>query len=205
MSRTEHIEPFALFGDYKDKFNKGVELEDGQYNLSLTSYSGPFGFGSVLEDLDITIDIGEYEGLKVNYQESVLESYSDLQDVGDARITRDGYNVVLESGAWKTVDIEYEILQDTVLRFSYKTFKEGEIQGIGFINANGDLEETFFQLDGSQLLGIQDYNNDRDGFFEIEVGKYFTGSFDKLVLVNDDDNNTGAMSQFTSIELGEFV
>ncbi len=106
------------------------------------------------------------------------------------------------------MDLFEEITETTVLEFDFKSDSEGEIHGIGFINEEGDLESTFFQIDGSQDLGIQDFNGAYEtgsGFnsYTIPVGEYFTGSADQIVLVSDDDADLGATSTFSNIGLIE--
>jgi len=205
-SRMENVEPYALFGDNNGNFFGGKQLADGIHTATLTVYEGKNGTGSVLEQVNLEFDIGDYDSVIINGSPSTISSYSESQDAGTATVSSDQSAIELEGSAWKAVDLFEFITEETVLKFDFKSDAEGEIQGIGFIDENGDLESTFFQLDGSQELGIQAFN---DGYetgsgyqsYTIPVGEYFTGSVEQLVLVSDDDVDIGAMSAFSNIGL----
>ncbi len=70
---------------------------------------------------------------------------------------------------------------------------------------------TFFQLYGSDTYAAleQDFNNyqSTDGWkdYEISLGQYFTGDYDRLVFFNDFDanNHIGGSAQFRNIVLEE--
>jgi hypothetical protein len=131
------------------------------------------------------------------------------QDTGTATVSNNQSSVKLEGSAWKSLDLFGKITEETVLTFDFKSNVEGEIQGIGFANESDvkrDLKPMFFQLDGSEKWGIQDFSDTYEtgsGFksYAIPVGEYFTGSVDHIVLVNDDDAGLGSMSTFSHIGL----
>ncbi|MDJ0508804.1 MAG: hypothetical protein QNJ64_06085 [Crocosphaera sp.] len=74
---------------------------------------------------------------------------------------------------------------------------------------------TIFQLYGTQTFANQAFNdyeglNDSqavDGWkdYSISLGQYFTGEYDRLVFVNDNDtiDNLGGAGQFRNIVLSE--
>ncbi len=206
-SRVENVEPYALFGDNgKGNFFGGKQLSDGAHSITLTVYSDKNGKGSVLEKVTVEFEVGDYDSVLIDGSAHIVSSYSEAQDEGVATVSIDQSAIELEGSAWKSLAINEDITEATVLEFDFKSDAEGEIQGIGFVNEDGELETTFFQLDGSQTLGIQDFN---DGYetgsgytsYSIPVGQYFTGSVQQLVLVNDDDANLAAMSTFDNISL----
>ncbi|WP_172295028.1 hypothetical protein [Pseudoruegeria sp. HB172150] len=128
-------------------------------------------------------------------------SYSGKQDKGSFEVTDHGATLIQTGNAWNHVLIDYEVTSRTILTFGYETLVEGEVHAIGFENDENPDATTFFQLDGSQGFGIQDFNGLSDtgqDTFAIPVGRYFTGTFDRLVFVTDQDGvpgNPAALAQ----------
>jgi len=203
-SKIESVAPYALFGDNAEgNFFGGKELDDGMHFATLTAYSGKNGKGSVLEKVTVNFEIGNYDAVEVNGLPGVVGSYSAAQDKGTAKVWGNKSSIALEDNAWKTIDISKVIEKDTVLNVKFKSDMEGEIHGIGLSNGQDNLENTFFQLDGSQILGIQDFNGSYQtgsgwNSYSIPVGEHFTGEFNQIVLITDDDAGVGASSVFDS-------
>ncbi len=158
-----------------------------------------------------------------------LESYGDAsvnngnsvpQDTPEGQVTYNdnGNEVQLENNTRKSLDITgYTVTENTRLSFQFRSEDEAEIQGIGFDNDDdlfNDLN-TIFQLYGTQTFANQAFNdylglNDPqavDGWkdYSISLGQYFTGEYDRLVFVNDNDtiDNLGGEAQFRNIVLSE--
>lgn len=209
--KIENVAPYALFGDNgKGNFFGGAQLADGNHTITLTTYSGKNGKGSVLEEVAVNFEVGDYDSVMIDGSLATISSYSTSQDSGTATVSNDQSAIKLEGSAWKSVDIFEEITETTTLEFDFKSDAKGEIQGIGFTNGEGELQSTFFQLYGSQNLGIQDFNGVYEtgsGFssYTIPVGQYFTGQVDQLVLVSDDDADIGVVSTFDNISLFELI
>jgi len=210
-SQVENVEPYALFGDNgKGNFFNGKSLSDGTHFATLTAYSGKNGKGSVLEKITVEFNVGDYDTVVVGGTSSAVSSYSSTQDKGSATVSENQMSVELEGSAWKSLDHFKQITEMTVMEVGFKSATEGEIQGIGFSNGQEDLSSTFFQLDGSQELGIQAFNDQYEtgsgsDTYIIPVGQFFTGEFDELVLINDDDAGLGASSAFENISFFEAV
>ncbi|MEA5510192.1 Calx-beta domain-containing protein [Crocosphaera sp. UHCC 0190] len=145
---------------------------------------------------------------------SVLNGKSVPQDTPQAAVTYlDNNNQVkLENNAWKYFDLtNYNITANTALTFQFRSDSEGEIQGLGFDNNDNlfDNTNTIFQLFGTQSFGNQAFNNYNtvDGWktYTINVGDFFTGNYNRLIFMNDNDtpNNLGSSSQFRNIILEE--
>ena len=84
---------------------------------------------------------------------------------------------------------------------------QGEIQGIGFDNDDGISAGSTFTFYGSQTWGIQDYKDYAGSapgvkHYMIPVGQFFTGTYQYLVFVNDDDAAPEGDSKFSNIEIG---
>ena len=114
---------------------------------------------------------------------------------------------ICSGNSWKQLNVPYDVTPDTVIEFDFQSNVEGEIQAIGF-DTNGVLNTSdhFFQLFGAQAWwGNQDYHDYSVGqglrHYVIPIGQYFTGSFSRLVLANDDDAGISADSLFSSIQI----
>lgn len=156
------------------------------------------------------ISLFEQSGLLVDGMSFPVESYGGpTQDFGTASISPDGTQATLTDNAWKKVALNTTITANTILAFDFKSDIEGEVHAIGF-DIDDDIfsTNTLFQLDGSQAFGQQAFAGQYttgSGFrhYEIPVGNFFTGSFDRLVFAMDDDAGIGADSTFANITLFE--
>ncbi|MGB5593325.1 MAG: hypothetical protein WBM32_16895 [Crocosphaera sp.] len=143
---------------------------------------------------------------------NTLESYGGSQDKPEAVVTykNNSSEVQIKNNSWKSFDLgNYNVTPNTVLTFDFLSSEQGEIQGIGFDTDNSLSRKTAFQLYGTQTWGNQAFNNYKTGqdwkTYSLNVGAFFTGSFDRLVFVNDNDtaDNLGSSSQFRNIVLEE--
>ncbi|MEA5534241.1 hypothetical protein VB691_09495, partial [Crocosphaera sp. XPORK-15E] len=165
----------------------------------------------------LTININgnsETNSLQTYGNASVLNGKSSPQDTSRSIVTYDdhGNEAKIKNNGWKQLAINnYNITANTVLNFEFRSTSQGEIQGIGFDNNDNvfDNTNTLFQLYGTQTWGNQAFNNyaanDNWKAYSINVGDYFTGNFDRLAFMNDDDANVGGISQFRNIVLSEEV
>ena len=101
------------------------------------------------------------------------------------------------------------VTPNTVIEFDFQSDREGEIHAVGF-DTNDSLSpaDPFFQLYGTQVWwGNQAYHNydpaQGPRHYTIPIGKYFTGSFTRLVFANDDDAAVLGESVFSNIRLYE--
>lgn len=149
-----------------------------------------------------------------------LSSYGGItQDKGSFTLSDDKTEIEFKGNSWNKLDINnYNITNNTVLKFEFQSNAEAEIQGIGFDNddviSNGDArshsaERTqLFQVSGTQDWGIELENSYTIGSgwqtYEVNVGDYISGEFNYLTLVSDDDViNSTAQTQFRNISLSE--
>ena len=136
--------------------------------------------------------------------------YAGSQDQGTATVSSAGNAVTLTDNAWKQLAADVTVTSDTVLTFDFSSTAEGEIHGIGFERDGVLSEEFIFQLDGSQNWGIQAFDGlystgSGSRTYSIDVGQYFTGDFDRIVFVMDDDAGAGGNSTFANIEISTGV
>ncbi|MFK7839406.1 MAG: hypothetical protein AB8B83_03665 [Bdellovibrionales bacterium] len=141
-------------------------------------------------------------------------SYAGAQDSGGpVVVTNANQDFELSGNLWKRVFIDYTITPDTVLEFEYASTNIPEIASIGFDNDNtfNNDDDRFF-LHGTQLGGlaysapIPTYQYTGGGAFEsysIPVGTFFTGNFDYITFINDDDVVPTGNSFFRNVTLRE--
>ena len=129
------------------------------------------------------------------------------QDEGTATVAAGGSELRLSTGAWKSIDFAYEITPSTVIEFEFKPTGQGEVHGIGFDDDEYLSLERIFQVYGTQEHGIQDYHNyTGSGWrsYSIPVGQFYTGSFDRMFFVMDQDEAGGtAESLFKNVRVYE--
>ncbi|WP_208349176.1 hypothetical protein [Pseudaestuariivita rosea] len=159
----------------------------------------------------LELDLDPVDTLIFNETPLAVLSYGD-QDGGTFEIDRRGDQLIQSENAWNHLLIDHEITEDTILTFRLDTQGQAEIFGIGFDNDDTPDSDTYFQLGGTQQgFGIQDFNAGPDGnpsgqFYSIPVGEYFTGQFDRLVFVTDQDDpnaDAQATSFWSSVSLFE--
>ncbi len=235
LSGTQQVGVSDFKDDVTGKGWKTYQIELGEYFTGDVSYltfvndhdGGKKNAHSLFRNIKI------YEGNSNNLKQAKTEEDSDSELLLTVQNSTNNYNVFSYGGStqdkatftiyddqkeieikdngWKKLDINnYNIKENTVLKFEFQSTQEGEIQGIGFDNDdiinNGDRNHLFKVL-GTQDWGIEieDEYTVGSGWqtYTINVGQYFTGEFDYLTLANDDDANSKAQSQFRNISLYE--
>jgi hypothetical protein len=152
-----------------------------------------------------------------SFSSAILIDFDDYTISGFAnQDNSNGVATILDSGAtlnlvgntWKSfLNINTVVTSSTVLYFDYMSTVEGENQSIGFEDDNVITASTLFQLFGTSNTGANHDFNDyqlSDGWkeYSIDVGNFFTGSFNRLLFVNDHDSSPrDATSFFRNIEI----
>lgn len=141
-------------------------------------------------------------------------SYAGSQDSGTpVTVTNGGEDFTLAGNLWKRLFIDYTITPDTVLEFEYASTTTPEISGIGFDNNNtlNNDNDRFF-LNGTQFGGVSyaaptpTYQYTGAGAYQrysIPVGAFFTGDFDYITFINDDDTPPTGNALFRNVFLRE--
>lgn len=134
---------------------------------------------------------GDTNCTQINFNDNPINSFGGSQDKGAFEIQDDGLTVYIENNAWKAINLNYTITENTVIAFDFKSTVEGEILGIGFDNDNSISSSYAFKLHGTQNWGIRDFDNyGNDGewkSYSIPVGTFYTGEFNKLFFMGDHD------------------
>ena len=141
---------------------------------------------------------------------SAVSSYGKRDKTGaeGAEISDGGASLTVSGNAWKQAALPgvVTIGDDTVLRFTVDIppGAEGELQGIGLErdtdigNSNGEI----FQIagtDGKKGISTKYFQGPTDGpvTIEIDLGHLAGQRFDRLVLMNDDDDPLGGTASMT--------
>lgn len=141
-------------------------------------------------------------------------TYISGQDAGgNATLTGNDTVTFANGSPWKRLAFNYTITPDTVLVFDYTSTLAGDISTIGFDNDQnyGNDNRRFF-LYGTQTTGVTTaapvptYLYTTPGVtrhYEIPVGTFFTGAFNHLAFIMDDDSNPRGNATFSKIILRE--
>lgn len=133
-------------------------------------------------------------------------SYGEGEDTsGNVEISADGTQLVMSGNRWQKVNQNITITPDTVLEFDFQSDAEGEIHAIGFDTDNSPSADRSFQIFGSEnwgITGAYQYSGLQTEHVTIPVGEYFTGEFNRMVFINDEDNaSPQSNSRFSNIAL----
>lgn len=182
-------------GSYTLVGSDGVTIKTGGSFTSseTTSFCEPAGSNSNCIEIDFN-----------NY---TVNSYGGSQDNGTSSDVGGGDGVAIFNNAWKSISLNYTVTANTVIEFQFGSTAGAEIHGIGFDNNNSISSGFTFQLYGTQNWGNRDFDYTTFGSwqaFTIPVGQYYTGVFDRLFFVDDNDANpTTGNSYFRYIKIYE--
>ena len=152
------------------------------------------------------------------FNQSNFGSYGGDQDVnGQVKVSNDGSQVELSGNGWKKTDIDYDVTDQTILSFEFKSDAIGELHGIGVEKDNtwDNGNDVAFIVAGTQndvgdrsSLNFDYHDDDTVNWqsYEVALGDYIDGTVSGLTFVNDDDQS-GALpsSMFRNVELTEAV
>ncbi|MEM1000210.1 MAG: T9SS type A sorting domain-containing protein [Bacteroidota bacterium] len=142
----------------------------------------------------------------VNFSNLNIISYG-TDDFGPSYVEDGGLTLELGANSWKYIDFPYTVTANTVLQVDFRSTIEGEIHGIGFDNDNIIGPNYVFKFHGSQTYAFSNYDNYVPSAwttYTIPVGTFYTGSFDRLGFINDNDANpTVGNSWFRNVRVFE--
>lgn len=143
----------------------------------------------------------------INFNDYALSSYANQDGAGSASVVDGGATLQLTGNTWKSLAFNYNVTASTVLYFDFMSTLESESTLVGLDNNNSVSANTLFQLFGTQDTSALDafYNYSiADGWtqYTINLGSFFTGSFDRLVFANDQDaGSVLTNSIFSNLEI----
>ncbi|RJG51336.1 hypothetical protein [Motilimonas pumila] len=159
-------------------------------------------------ELDRSVLVDEQYSQTVDFNAQTLLSFgpNDNNKTGNVSVSADGKSLSLGMNRWQYVEGDFRITAGTVLEFDVLMNTTGEIQGIAFENDLTPTSSSAFKLAGSQNWGISGYRYTELGVVKtiaINVGQHFTGDFNKLVFISDNDNGSSGDITFTNVTLKE--
>ncbi|MEN1704526.1 MAG: LamG-like jellyroll fold domain-containing protein, partial [Planctomycetota bacterium] len=163
----------------------------------------------VAEGDEVGLSIDAWKPQAIDLSASPLETYGGVSQDVDVDAVVEGGVLTMTGNGWKSLPFDYEVTEDTVLQFQFRSTGEGEIHGIGLDSDASLSADRMFKVLGTQNWGISDFAQEAspDGewvTYRIPVGEYFTGSVDRLVFIDDHDvPNPSANSQFRNVEVFE--
>ena len=133
--------------------------------------------------------IGDSNTLDLN-NAIVYDAFQDGQSAGS--FTQSENNINFFGNNWKRIFVDYDITATTVIEFDFRSSVEADIQAIGFDNdaSQGNSSAQQFKLYGEQNYGnltFDNYSGTDWVHYSIPVGTFYTGNFDYLTLIADDD------------------
>jgi len=168
-----------------------------------TSYTSDIAIDNI--EMRVSDETGMTPCPLLNFTGQIV-SFGGTQDNGSYSVFLQGDRVDLYGNAWKAHPIDYSVTPNTMLQFDFKSTGQGEIQGIGLDNNNSISTSYSFQLTGTQNWGIQNFNNYSGSdwvSYSIPVGSFFTGAFNKITFLNDNDSGSGNDTRFRNVRIYE--
>ena len=135
-----------------------------------------------------------------------VNAYGNGQDQGSSNVSNGV--LTLANNAWKYINYNYTVTANTVIEFDFYSTSEGEIQGLGFDTDNNISSGATFRVYGTQNWGVSNYDNYASNAgswktYAIPAGQFYTGTFNRLFFVCDDDANGGGNASFRNIKVYE--
>ena len=197
----------------KDAFGDGICCNYGNGSYSLTDANGQvLAKGSTFGAVETkSFCLGGNTSTPpvcpvINFNNYTISGFSNQDTKGTHQVQDAGVTLHLNGNTWKQIPYNYTVTPSTVLEFEFRSTKEGEIQGIAFENDNSISPGFSFRVYGNQNWGIANYN-DYSGTawkkYTIPVGSFFTGNFNKLVFIGDDDANALQTAYFRNVKVYE--
>jgi len=154
----------------------------------------------------------------ITFEADSVGSYGGGQDRdGQFTVSEGGDELSLSGNTWKDIPFPYAVTENTVIEFEFRSTSEGEAHCIGFAQGDdtgGRDGRHAFKIHGTQDWGFGTMHESGNAepyagggewqSFQIDVGEFFTGEFDALTFVNDDDvRNSEADGSFRNVRVYE--
>jgi photosystem II stability/assembly factor-like uncharacterized protein len=188
-----------------DKHGDGLCCGYGQGNYSLTDENGmELASGADYDHNDVTTFCVEAQAdcPAINFNDGTISSFTTFQDSENSivEIQDGGSTLFVSNNGWKAFSYNYSITSNTYLRFDFRSTQEGEIHAIGFNDSNNDRGSYSFQLHGYQTGGANQQYNNYSGTdwktYTIPVGSFYTGNFNRIYFISDNDANQSLGNSF---------
>ncbi len=200
-----------------DTYGDGICCNFGNGSYTLTNKDGQtiasggnFTFNEV-KDICVPGSGGGGGGgtcVSIDFKNYQIVAYGAGQDIGTYQLLNNGTELKIQNNAWKAILLNYNVTPNTVLELEFGSTIKGEVHGIGFDNDDNISSNRTFKFYGTQSWGILNYNNypgdNSWRRYVIPVGQFYTGAFNRLFFVADNDIGTGeGNSYFRKIKIYE--
>jgi len=149
----------------------------------------------------------------INFNDHSLSKYSNQYKAGSTSVSNAGSTINLNGNLWMDLAYNSTITSTSILKFTFvATGLNAEIYGIAF-DTNDSFSVNsmnhFALIGGEDVLAyptanvFSDYKSG-DGVvnFSINIGEYFTGAFNRIVFILDNDENwSGSVASFSNVEI----
>lgn len=149
----------------------------------------------------------------INFDDYTISGYANQDKSGSATTSDAGFTLDLAGNTWVDVLFNSTITSTSILNFTFEaTGLNAELYGIAFDTDDSYVYNdmgTFSFVGGSQASEITSANifdnytsGDGSVSYSINVGDFFTGAFNRLVFILDNDANaSGSFASFTNVEI----
>ena len=151
-------------------------------------------------------DALENNFLTINFNDSPPLSYGVQDKHSNASVSYDGVSLKMAANTWKYIPLDYEVTENTILEFDVVMNSIAEIQGIGFQHNTSPNNKTTFQLAGTANWATKAYSYQVLGetqHVKINVGESFTGHYEQLVFIADNDAGNSGDIKFSNVIIKE--
>lgn len=142
----------------------------------------------------------------IDFNSVRIFSFSNQDANGSYEIDNSGAALSLQNNTWKVIPFDYTVTRNTVLEFEFSSKSQGEIHAVGFESNNQLTSGYYFRVYGVQNYGVGNFDNYSGSgttTYKIPVGNFYTGSFDRMVFINDNDQGSGNSSIFRNVKVYE--
>lgn len=196
---------FNIFDSYGD----GIccAYGTGSYTVSNGTTLASGGAFASSESTNFCLGGGGGSCPAIDFNSYSVTAYGNGQDRGTFAIQDGGATLLISNNAWKDIAFNYTVTANTVVEFDFRSTAQGEIHGLGFDSNESISSNLTFKVHGTQNWGYTNYDNYPNNgawvSYQIPVGNFFTGSFNRLTFVCDDDNGGTSNSYFRNVKVYE--
>ncbi len=144
----------------------------------------------------------------INFNDYSIEGFAGQDVNGTSTVSDFGLTLDLDGNTWVSISNAFDFVIDptSVLYFSFEAVgNNAELYGIGFDNDNRVTPSSLFAIGGTgntRANSLASYQvGDGVVNFAINVGQFFTGSFEKMIFILDADEVNNTFASFSDVEL----
>ncbi|NRA50309.1 MAG: T9SS type A sorting domain-containing protein [Phaeodactylibacter sp.] len=200
ITETLCLEEGCYVFEIQDAYGDGICCEFGEGYYTLIDSSGlllatgaEYGTGEEVE-FCLSTENDEPDDtncLPIDFADYEIQSFGGAQDAGSHTLLDDGEVLRIQNNAWKAIEINYEVTENTIIEFEFGSTRQGEIHGIGFDENSSISSNRLIRLYGVQNWGYSNYDNYPGGSvwmnYSIPIGEFYTGDFKYLFFTADHD------------------